>query len=315
MKVWKDIKEISDEEQHVKKFIYTKDDAVAESVLYRYPDYLTRTVICCSVQSGCPIGCRFCGSGDYFVRNLTIEEILDQIAYSLRNTGIKNKSEIKTLQIMYMSMGEPMLNLQALLSVIDLVSLCFPNAANLISTIAPRVDFDPLFDAARENSSIGLQFSIHESTDEKRNALIPFKKKNTLNEISQLGWMFWKATGRKAFINYCAHEHNSSLRDAANLHKIFDPKYFSATVSVVCERNDGLPATNEFQKELARDFANALVAFGYDTRVFDPAGQDTIGGGCGQLWYVQDWMKNNPDKARPSCGQGLNVVHVPVLSL
>jgi hypothetical protein len=53
------------------------------------------------------------------------------------------------------------------------------------------------------------------------------------------------------------------------------------------------------------------LARGYDTRVFDPAGQDTIGGGCGQLWFVQDWMKENPDKAKPSVGFGKEQVHVP----
>lgn len=55
-----------------------------------------------------------------------------------------------------------------------------------------------------------------------------------------------------------------------------------------------------------------LVALGYDTRVFDPAGQDTIGGGCGQLWFVQDWMQQHPDMARPSVGHGLPEVHAPV---
>jgi hypothetical protein len=48
---------------------------------------------------------------------------------------------------------------------------------------------------------------------------------------------------------------------------------------------------------------------GYSTRRFDPAGQDTIGGGCGQLHYVQQWAKENPDKARPSVGRGLPIIH------
>jgi 23S rRNA (adenine2503-C2)-methyltransferase len=51
----------------------------------------------------------------------------------------------------------------------------------------------------------------------------------------------------------------------------------------------------------------------HDVQVMeDKDGQDTIGGGCGQLWFVQDWMKNNPDKARPSCGMGKNKVHIPI---
>jgi len=50
---------------------------------------------------------------------------------------------------------------------------------------------------------------------------------------------------------------------------------------------------------------------GYNVRVFDPAGQDDVGGGCGQLWFVQKWMKDNSEKSRPSCGNGLPVIHTP----
>jgi len=79
---------------------------------------------------------------------------------------------------------------------------------------------------------------------------------------------------------------------------LFNPEWWNATVSVICEQNNGLPATNDYQKKLATNFSELLVKLGFNVRVFDPAGQDTIGGGCGQLWFVQDWMKNNPEKAR-----------------
>jgi 23S rRNA (adenine2503-C2)-methyltransferase len=88
--------------------------AVAESVLYKYPDYATRTVICCSTQSGCPVGCRFCGAGDNFVRSLTADEIVAQVEHSIEQVGIQ-ASEMKRLQIMFMSMGEPLLNLKGLI--------------------------------------------------------------------------------------------------------------------------------------------------------------------------------------------------------
>ena len=42
-----------------------------------------------------------------------------------------------------------------------------------------------------------------------------------------------------------------------------------------------------------REFEERFLKAGYNTRIFDPAGQDDIGGGCGQLWYVQQWMKEN----------------------
>ena len=72
-----------------------------------------------------------------------------------------------------------------------------------------------------------------------------------------------------------------------------------------------MPATNQHQRDLATSFASRLVERQFDVRVFDPAGQDSIGGGCGQLWFVQDWMNNNPDQVRKSIGFGKPEVHVP----
>ena len=51
-----EIRVIQSAETSVKKLVLTKADAVAETVLYRYPTYQDRTVICCSSQSGCPVG-------------------------------------------------------------------------------------------------------------------------------------------------------------------------------------------------------------------------------------------------------------------
>ena len=308
--MWDNIKRIDDAAENVAKFVFTKPDAVVESVLYRYPTYAERTVICCSTQSGCPVGCRFCGAGDYFVRNLTADEIVAQVAHSISETGIE-PAQMERLQVMFMSMGEPMLNLKGLIPALRQLHHMMPNARLLISTSGPDVDYQPLFDVAREIETIGLQFSVHESTDDARDKLVPFKKKLTLNGIRQAGNQFRDLTGRKAFFNYCAHDANNSFDDAGRLRALFHPRDWCATVSVICERNDGLPATNDHQRDLAVQFSHKLVALGYDTRVFDPAGQDTIGGGCGQLWFVQDWMKEHPDMARPSIGHGLPEIHTP----
>ena len=312
--MWANVKRIDDAAENVAKFVYTKGDAVAESVLYRYPTYEERTVICCSTQSGCHVGCRFCGAGDYFVRNLTTEEIVDQVRHSIMESGVPSH-KMQKLQIMFMSMGEPLLNLKALIPAMRRLAEMYPQAKLLISTSAPMISeaaWEELLDVSYEIPAIGLQFSVHESTDEARDALVPFKKKMTLKGIAIAGKAWCRTTrGQKPFFNYCAHDKNSSDEDADRILSLYDPKIFNATVSVICERSDGLPATNDHQRQLAIDFADKLVARGYDVRVFDPAGQDTIGGGCGQLWFVQDWMKSNPDKVRPSVGHGKPEVHVP----
>lgn len=215
------------------------------------------------------------------------------------------------LQIMFMSMGEPLLNMKHLAPAILRLHSSYPNAALLISTSAPKVDMDEVINLSIAVPTVGLQFSVHESTDAARDALVPFKAKMSLEEIATAGEKWAACTRRKPFFNYCAHADNSSEADAQRLLALFDPRVWNATVSVICERNEGLPASNDFQRDLATDFAGKLLANGYDVRVFDPAGQDTIGGGCGQLHFVQQWFVQNPNKARPSVGMGLPEVHTP----
>lgn len=320
MDLWTDVKTIQSTDANVMKYVFTAADAVAEAVLYKYPTYADRTVICCSTQSGCPVGCRFCGAGDYFVRSLTADEIFDQPLQLLDDAcnaeGIE-VHEIQNLQIMFMSMGEPLLNLKNLIPAMHLLHEHFPQAKLLISTSGPRVPepiWAELMWAVQEIPTIGLQFSVHESTDEARNKLIPFKKKWALEEIAEKGREFaqFASDGRRPFFNYCVHDVNNTPTDADRLAELFDPEQWEATLSVVCEREESIAAANERQRMLTADFMGLMLARDFSTRMFDPAGQDDIGGGCGQLWFVQDWMRKNPDKARPSIGNGLPVVHTPI---
>lgn len=309
--LWSDIKEINSSDENVKKFVFSSDNAVAESVLYKYPTYNDRTVICCSTQSGCPVGCRFCGAGDNFVRSLSTDEIVSQPVHLLESQGI-NADDVERMQIMFMSMGEPLLNLRHLIPALRELYARYPRAALLISTSAPKVVYSLVRNISKEIPTIGLQFSVHESTDEARNKLVPFKAKLTLAEIAREGEMWFARTGRHPFFNYCVHEGNDSQDDVDRLNALFDSSIWQATISVICEREESIAAANARQRQLASDFMDKMLSVGYSTRMFDPAGQDDIGGGCGQLWYVQDWMKQHPDLARPSIGNGKAVVHTPV---
>lgn len=310
MTIFDKIEVIRGAETSVRKLVMTKADAIAETVLYCYPTYQDRTVICCSTQSGCPVGCRFCGAGDYFVRSFSADEIVAQVDAAIVESGVA-ASDMAKLQIMFMSMGEPMLNRNGLHGALSKLHAKYPHAALLISTIGPRVDFGWLNDLSRAIPMIGLQFSIHKSNDAERNALIPFKAKLDLAGIALVGGDWHLATGRKPFFNYCAGDDNTSDIDANRLLLSFRPDVWNCTISVICERNEGLPARNSHQESLARDFAGKMVDRGFDVRVFDPAGQDDIGGGCGQLWFVQDWMQKNSGLSKPSIGCGLPKVHAP----
>lgn len=304
------VKRIDSSDENVCKYVFDFGTAVAEAVLYKYPTYEERTVICCSTQSGCPVGCRFCGAGDAFVRNLSADEIVAQVQHLFADKGI-DTTQVKRGQIMFMSMGEPLLNLRQLDPAIRRLAEMYPQFALLISTSAPKVDYKHVRALSREVPQVGLQFSVHESTNAARDALVPFKAKLDLVGIAYQGQHWAEATGRRPFFNYCAHPENTSDADADRLETLFSPSIWEATVSVICERDESIAAANRRQRELATGFMSKLLSRGFNVRCFDPAGQDDIGGGCGQLWYVQDWMRNHPDLAKPSVGRGLPTVHTP----
>jgi 23S rRNA (adenine2503-C2)-methyltransferase len=311
MSHWPKVRCLDSENENVWKYVFEKDNAVAEAVLYRYPTFEERTVICCSTQAGCPVGCRFCGAGDAFVRSLSADEIVAQVEHLMADKGIETP-KVQRMQVMFMSMGEPLLNLPSVVPAIRRLNELYPQAALLLSTSGPKVDYGPVRDVSREIPKVGLQFSVHESTDEARNKLIPFAAKLSLDEIAVEGVRWSKETGRRPFFNYCAHADNVSDADVTRMRDRFDPRIWECTVSVVCERDESVAAANARQRALAAGFMQKMACVGFSCRMFDPAGQDDIGGGCGQLWFVQDWMQKHPDLARPSIGSGLPIVHAPL---
>lgn len=68
---------------------------------------------------------------------------------------------------------------------------------------------------------------------------------------------------------------------------------FYFTFSVICSADETMKDAGYRNLDIINSVMTSFMEDGYNVRVFDPAGQDSVGGGCGQLWYVQEWIKNN----------------------
>lgn len=288
-------------EGNVWKYVYEFENAIVEAVLYKYESFEKRTVICFSVQSGCRVACRFCGTGSKFIRNLTSEEIIYQVSDIIRdveyigniNTSLNSRCE--KLQLMGMSMGEPLMNFDEVEVAIKGLNNLYPNASLLLSTIGVNNNnvLNRLCELSEEIDKVGLQFSIHQAYDEKRNELIPFKNKLTLREIRDYGTYWNSITNRPVYLNYCIDGTNISDGEINRLKDLFPPTVFNFTFSVICSADETMKDAGYRNLDVINEVMTNFIDDGYNVRVFDPAGQDSVGAGCGQLVHVQRYMKNH----------------------
>jgi 23S rRNA (adenine2503-C2)-methyltransferase len=252
------------------------------------------------------MGCRFCGAGNYFVRNLTAREIVSQARHILENRfGVHAPSPATPLVIRMLSMGEPLLN-NSVWSALRTLSMLYPHATLLVSTSAPDIDWSWVFDMGREIPGIELQFSVHESTNPARNNIMPFKRKLSLEQIAEKGNIWYRTTGRKPSFNYCVHRANVSENDAHTLRQLFDPSIWTATVSMIFERTLDAQSDTLNNSDLANDFSEKLARQGFLVRLANAVDWDAMGGECGQLWSFQQWAMEHPELARRSAGNRLS---------
>lgn len=268
-------KRIDDPSGIVSKLIFEDERAIAEAVVYHYQD---RGVICFSVQSGCPVGCVFCGTGRKFIRNLTKEEIVLQIETCLPIIADKKK-----IQLMAMSMGEPLYNFDniPIEEYLDCDYYMFLSSVGI-----GRFEYEKILSLAEKYDRFGFQISLHDWNEPRRKALLGnHKNLKGLHSIKTLADEYKNRSGRNMYFNYIAKGDETE----SDVDKILDiVSHGHITTSVLCPsefaQGDPKPA-----KRLATMILNKNPE--QSIKLFDPAGQDTIGGGCGQLLYVQEKFK------------------------
>ena len=160
-----------------KKFIFeTSDNYKVESVIIPEPK---RTTLCISTQVGCPLDCKFCATGLMgYKRNLTAGEIFDQFLFCSKlspNRPITN--------IVYMGMGEPLLNFNNTLKSLQIFAEEKTRGISLKKITVSTAGIPPkIVELADSNIKVKLAFSLHSLFDETRNKLMPINKKYPLSE-------------------------------------------------------------------------------------------------------------------------------------
>jgi 23S rRNA (adenine2503-C2)-methyltransferase len=205
----------------VKALFRTREGHPVEAVLMRYRD--GRRSLCLSSQSGCPLTCTFCATGQMrFGRNLTPSEILDQALHFRRIEPVDHA--------VFMGMGEPMLNLDSVLGAArSLPDIGITWRRTTISTVGWLPGLTRFVDEVEE--PIRLALSLHAATDELRSELMPVNERYPLADVLAECERYFKLRRRKVSVEYVMLRGvNDRVEQARSLADLLDPKVFKVNL-------------------------------------------------------------------------------------
>ncbi|MGI5832703.1 MAG: 23S rRNA (adenine(2503)-C(2))-methyltransferase RlmN [Thermoguttaceae bacterium] len=248
-----------------------------EAVLLR--DERNHRTGCISTQVGCAMGCRFCASGlDGFVRNLTRGEILEQI---LRLNMILPEPERLT-HLVIMGIGEPTLNLDALLSaLVEATSadgLDIGNRRVTISTVGTPGGIDKMTAA---DLPYKLAISLHAADDQTRTKIVPQNRFLGIKALLEESDRYFKQTGRRVTFEYILIAGvNDSTEDARHLVDLLNHK--TAIVNIIPYNPVPGLKWRAPSPHAVESFVKTLTEAGVQVKVRFRKGDD-INAACGQL--------------------------------
>jgi 23S rRNA (adenine2503-C2)-methyltransferase len=253
----------------VKVLFSTADGRPVEAVLMRYRD--GRRSLCVSSQSGCPLTCTFCATGQMrFGRNLMASEILDQALHFRRIDRVDHA--------VFMGMGEPMMNLDAVLAACArLPQVGITHRRTAISTVGWIPGIARL---ASEPMPLRLALSLHAADPALRSALMPVNDRYPLSDVLAACAEFYERKRRKVFIEYVMLAGvNDSHAQAAQLAAALDRRVFK--VNLIPYNPTGSAYEGSTPKAIEA-FKAELERNGIDATVRLTRGRE-IDAACGQL--------------------------------
>jgi 23S rRNA (adenine2503-C2)-methyltransferase len=253
----------------VKALFTTHDGRPVEAVLMRYRD--GRRSLCLSSQSGCPLTCTFCATGQMrFGRNLTASEILDQALHFRRTDEVDHA--------VFMGMGEPMMNMDAVLAACErLPALGIGNRHTAVSTVGWIPGIERL---SEQPMPIRLALSLHAADEALRSELMPVNDRYPLHDVLAACRSYYERKRRMVFVEYVMLAGvNDSYAQARQLAEVLDPRMFK--VNLIPYNPTGSPYEGSSPKAIEA-FRAELESRGVGATVRLTRGRD-IAAACGQL--------------------------------
>ncbi|MCZ6520571.1 MAG: 23S rRNA (adenine(2503)-C(2))-methyltransferase RlmN [Bacteroidetes bacterium] len=271
-------KEQISSDRTIKSTFKLHDGNFIEGVLIPMKDRMTA---CVSSQVGCSLSCKFCATG-YMerVRNLDASEIYDQVV-NLRQQAVQYYDSPLT-NIVYMGMGEPLLNYQNVLQSVELITS--PQGLNMspkritVSTAGIAKMIKKLGD---DQVKFNLAVSLHAADDKKRNLIMPINETNSLGSLSDALLYYYQKTQNQITFEYITlKDFNDTLADAKKLHEF--SKKLPCKVNII-EYNPISEASFQKSREDSMiHFRQYLEDKGINVKIRKSRGKD-IDAACGQL--------------------------------
>jgi len=260
-----------------RKYLFELEDGNRiESVFIPEKDWNT---LCVSTQVGCPVGCKFCLTAkDGFTRNLLPSEIVDQYIHVQRDVG----EDKRISNVVFMGMGEPFLNFDNVKKAVEIMThknmLDLSTRKITISTVGIVPGIDRM---AKELNKVKLAVSLHATTDEVREKLVPLNKKYPISEIMKALKRYPADNVRRIMIEYVMLKGvNDKLEDAKRLVKLV--KGLPVKVNLIpFNPYPGSPYEPSSRKQIEK-FQKVLWDYNIAAFIRDSRGQD-ISAACGML--------------------------------
>ncbi len=257
-----------------KKYLFELEDRKRIEGVY-IPEANRRTV-CISSQVGCPLGCKFCATGLYgFSRNLFAWEIANQIQLIQLDIGTRPTN------VVFMGMGEPLLNLNEVYGAIEIISSSIgPGISQRHITVSTAGLIAGMRELLNSQLKVKLAISLNFADEELRKEMMPVARKNPLKEILKLAREYSLKKEMVTFEYVMIKDINDRLTDARRLIKLL--KDIPSKINLI-PLNEYPGITFKSPKlEVVYKFRDFLYNSRHAVTIRKSKGQEILAG-CGQL--------------------------------